>query len=128
MHHDAKHVLHLISEPQNKSLLSKCSQLSNCSRLLVHVRLTEHLSADTYYILSTWSFAAPEVLAYQMTPCDELFEKVSFESQDSWSLGCMLIWLLTGQEPFSLYPDDVAELDLNDSTQLQRAIRKRQLA
>ena len=62
-----------------------------------------------------------------METCDERFEKVSFDLQDAWSLGCILLWMLTGQEPFCLTQDDMAEVDMNDSIQVQNAIRKRQL-
>lgn len=86
------------------------------------------MSADTDYILTTWTYAAPEVLAYELDPCDERFEEVSFERQDAWSLGCILLWMLTGQEPFCLTQEEVAGVNMRDSREVQIAIYKRQLA
>lgn len=63
-----------------------------------------------------------------MTPCEELLDKVNFQGQDAWSLGCVLIWLLMGHDPFSLSNEDCAELDIRDANQCQQALRKRQLA
>ena len=84
------------------------------------------LSVDVYYLQSTWAYAAPEVLAYNLQPCDQLFEKIKFQKQDCWSLGYLLVWLLIGTDPFSLPAEELAELDIQDSSDLQQALRHRQ--
>lgn len=86
------------------------------------------MSADVFYLQSTWAYAAPEVLAYNLQPCDQLFEKIKFQGQDCWSLGCLLVWLLIGRDPFSLPAQEMAELGIQNSTDLQQALCHRQVA
>ena len=52
-------------------------------------------------IQSTPSYAAPEVLAFMAAPSWEAFDEISFWAQDAWSIGCILAWLVTGEDPFA---------------------------
>ncbi len=52
-------------------------------------------------IQSTPSYAATEVLAFMADPSWEAFDEISFWGQDAWSIGCILAWLVTGEDPFA---------------------------
>lgn len=34
-------------------------------------------------------------------PSWEAFDEISFWAQDAWSIGCILVWLVTGEDPFA---------------------------
>lgn len=66
------------------------------------------------YLGITLGFAAPEVLAYQLQPDDNaLFGEISFQAQECWSLGCVLVWLLIGTDPFTTYREERLVLGLH---------------
>ena len=59
---------------------------------------------------------------------DELFWKISFQVQDCWSLGCVLVWLLTGTDPFTVYDEEYRELGLQSNSEYQKTLRTKQAA
>lgn len=95
----------------------------HCHQLLT----VKGLSAVVYTLQCSWAYAAPEVLAYNLDPCVELFEKINFQSQDCWSLGCLLIWLLIGRDPFSMSVEERAQHGDLDASELQHDLRRKQL-
>ncbi len=52
-------------------------------------------------IQSSPSYAATEVLAFMADPSWEAFNEIDFWAQDAWSIGCILAWLMTGEDPFA---------------------------
>lgn len=48
--------------------------------------------------LASWHVAPPEYIDYAVGA--PLNSGVDLELHDCWSLGCMLVWLVTGQLPF----------------------------
>ena len=52
-------------------------------------------------------YAAPEVLkTYEEPDRPELKERVDKQAQDAYSLGCVLLWLLTGHHVFNISPGE----------------------
>ena len=43
---------------------------------------------------------------------DELFDDISFHAQDVWSLGCLLVWLVTEEVPFFWDPAESDSLQI----------------
>ena len=41
-------------------------------------------------------------------------EKVDYQAQDCWSLGCTLAWLLTGQQIFAVDSADMQQQETED--------------
>lgn len=70
---------------------------------------------------STLDFACPEVIHYLTDMTEDIFDKISFTAQDCWSAGCLLVWLVTGQDPFAW---SVAESDLHKLSQVECMSRK----
>ncbi len=69
------------------------------------------------HLLSSLQIACPEVAHAQLDPdCEELKEQVNLTAQDVWSLACILIWLLTGENPFLMSEEEQSGLtDRNDT-------------
>lgn len=111
------------------ALLLHCLGVSLPTLWRVNRNMYVVLPADVEYLQSTWGYAAPEVLEYNLQPDnDELFWKISFQGQDCWSLGCVLVWLLIGTDPFTIYDEEYREMGLGGNTEYQQALRKRQAA
>lgn len=47
---------------------------------------------------------------------EELLDDISFQAQDVWSLGCLLVWLVTGELPFLCF---LEELEICKISQLE---------
>ena len=72
------------------------------------------LPADVENMQSNLGFASPEVLAHLTQPDNDMPRgEISFQAQDCWSLGCVLVWLLIGTDPFTLYRDECLALGLH---------------
>ena len=70
---------------------------------------------------TTLDFACPEIVHYLNDATDDNLGKVNFTAQDSWSLDCMLVWLVTGQDPFACFN---SELDYHKLSHLECMTRK----
>ena len=55
---------------------------------------------------SSAPYACPEVTRFLLHVTAELFDEISFPAQDIWSLGCLLVWLVTGEDPFAWREED----------------------
>lgn len=55
-------------------------------------------------------YACPEVLLFLRHMTDDYFELISFQAQDIWSLGCLLVWLIMGRDPFAWFPSTESDL------------------
>lgn len=62
---------------------------------------------------SSYAYAAPEVIYFMMYSDPHDLEKVDYQAQDCWRLGCTLAWLLTGQHLFA-DSADVQQQDTED--------------
>lgn len=97
-------------------------------RVLTQALTAKSLSADECTLQCSWAYAAPEVLTYNVDPCDETFEDINLQSQDCWSLGCLLIWLFIGTDPFSMPVEKRGLPGDLDSSKLLYDLRQQQLA
>ena len=70
---------------------------------------------------TTVDFACPEIVHYMNDITDENLGRINFTAQDSWSLGCLLVWLVTGQDPFACFN---SELDMHKLSHLECMTRK----
>lgn len=70
---------------------------------------------------TTLDFACPEIVHYLNDMTDDNLGKINFTAQDMWSVGCMLVLLVTGQDPFACFN---SELDLHKISHLECMIRK----
>ena len=60
--------------------------------------------------------ACPEVIQFMLHLNEELLDDISFQAQDVWSLGCLLVWLVTGDLPFLCF---LEELEICKISQLE---------
>ena len=70
---------------------------------------------------TTLDFACPEIVTYLNDMTDDNLGEINFTAQDMWSVGCMLVWLATGQDPFACFN---CELDMHKLTHLECMTRK----
>ncbi|KAL3157152.1 Ribosomal protein S6 kinase alpha-5 [Trebouxia sp. C0009 RCD-2024] len=66
-------------------------------------------------IQSSPQFAAPEVINHYLDPSQQAVQQnqISFFAQDMWSLGCILVWLLVGDDPFPVTIEELAAADMS---------------
>ena len=62
-------------------------------------------------IQTTAQVAAPEILEYYLASHKQASQRkhIDFQAQDMWSLGCLLVWLITGTQAFTVTEDELAE-------------------
>ncbi len=71
------------------------------------------LAVPPHDLQSTYGFACPEVvLTFMYEYSIEMMKTVSFRAQEAWSLGCILVWLLTGENPFFVSEEEAHEKNL----------------
>ncbi|KAL0021754.1 hypothetical protein WJX79_003949 [Trebouxia sp. C0005] len=71
------------------------------------------LMQGTYPLLmpqSSYPYVCPEVLLFLRHATDDYFDLISYQAQDIWSLGCLLVWLIVGQDPFAWIPTTESDL------------------
>ena len=61
-------------------------------------------------IQCSYHIAAPEVINHYLEPSQQAVEKgqIDFFAQDMWSLGCLLVWLVVGDDPFIVTHEELA--------------------
>lgn len=59
---------------------------------------------------SSYPYVCPEVLLFLRHATDDYFDLISYQAQDIWSLGCLLVWLIVGQDPFAWIPTTESDL------------------
>ncbi|KAL3157150.1 hypothetical protein ABBQ38_001391 [Trebouxia sp. C0009 RCD-2024] len=112
-HLHATNWAHMDLKPDNL-----CLELKDGQSYTSVVDLGSSLQQDTAPacgIQSSPQFAAPEVINHYLDPSQQAVQQnqISFFAQDMWSLGCLLVWLLVGDDPFPVTIEELAAADMS---------------